>query len=111
MSGKLFLKNQLPVILVNLSGMLSLVLFLTANGNPASVRLRTRAEGGGGLIGDFGFRLRAGGYRARLLRGLGGDRLSGDCPNLRHEPGGAGCLRGADLLLRGGQLHGRGDHL
>lgn len=39
MSGKLFLKNQLPVILVNLTGMLSLVLFLTANSNPASVRL------------------------------------------------------------------------
>lgn len=39
MSGKLFLKNQLSVILVNLIGMLALVLFLTANGNPASVSL------------------------------------------------------------------------
>lgn len=39
MSGKLFLKNQLPVILMNLIGMLALVLFLTANGNPASVSL------------------------------------------------------------------------
>lgn len=37
MSGKLFLKNQLPVILINLIGILSLVLFLIANGNPVSV--------------------------------------------------------------------------
>ncbi|MDO4340245.1 MAG: sensor histidine kinase [Eubacteriales bacterium] len=39
MNGKLFLKNQLPVILMNLTGMLALVLFLTANGNSASVSL------------------------------------------------------------------------
>lgn len=39
MSGKLFLKNQLPVLLMNLTGMLALVLFLTANGNPVSVSL------------------------------------------------------------------------
>lgn len=39
MSGKLFLKNQLPVLLVNLTGMLALVLFLTANGNPAPVSM------------------------------------------------------------------------
>lgn len=39
MSGKLFLKNQLPVILMNLTGMLALVLFLTANGNPFPVSL------------------------------------------------------------------------
>ena len=39
MSGKLFLKNQLSVILINLIGMLALVLFLTANGNPVSVSL------------------------------------------------------------------------
>lgn len=39
MSGKLFLKNQLPVLLVNLTGMLALVLFLTANGNPTPVSM------------------------------------------------------------------------
>ncbi|MBO5524114.1 MAG: sensor histidine kinase [Roseburia sp.] len=39
MNGKLFLKNQLPVLLMNLTGMLALVLFLTANGNPVSVSL------------------------------------------------------------------------
>lgn len=39
MSRKLFLKNQLPVILINLIGMLALVLFLTANGNPVPVSL------------------------------------------------------------------------
>lgn len=39
MSGKLFLKNQLPVLLMNLTGMLALVLFLNANGNPAPVSL------------------------------------------------------------------------
>ena len=33
MSGKLYLKNQIPAILVNLMGMLALVLFLFANGN------------------------------------------------------------------------------
>ena len=39
MNGKLFLKNKLPVVLINLTGMLALVLFLTANGNPAPVSL------------------------------------------------------------------------
>ena len=34
MSGKLYLKNQIPAILVNLMGMLALALFLFANGNP-----------------------------------------------------------------------------
>ena len=33
MSGKLYLKNQIPAILVNLMGMLALALFLFANGN------------------------------------------------------------------------------
>lgn len=33
MSGKLYLKNQVPAILVNLMGMLALALFLFANGN------------------------------------------------------------------------------
>ena len=33
MSGRKYLKNQLPVILVNLLGMLALALFLTAGGN------------------------------------------------------------------------------
>ena len=33
MSGKLYLKNQIPAILVNLIGMLALALFLFANGN------------------------------------------------------------------------------
>ena len=33
MSGKLYLKNQMPAILVNLMGMLALALFLFANGN------------------------------------------------------------------------------
>lgn len=43
MNGKLFLKNKLPVILINLTGMLALVLFLTANGNPVSVSLLVTA--------------------------------------------------------------------
>ena len=34
MSGKQYLKNQLPVILVNLLGMLALALFLIASDNP-----------------------------------------------------------------------------
>ena len=34
MSGKQYLKNQIPVILVNLMGELALSLFLLANGNP-----------------------------------------------------------------------------
>ena len=34
MSGKQYLKNQLPVILINLLGMLALALFLTASDNP-----------------------------------------------------------------------------
>ena len=34
MSGKQYIKNQLPVILINLLGMLALALFLIANGNP-----------------------------------------------------------------------------
>lgn len=34
MSGKQYLINQLPVILINLLGMLALALFLIANGNP-----------------------------------------------------------------------------
>lgn len=34
MSGKLYLKNQIPAILVNLMGMLALAMFLSANGNP-----------------------------------------------------------------------------
>ncbi len=39
MNGNLFLKNQLPSLLINFAGMLALVLFLTANGNPISVSL------------------------------------------------------------------------
>lgn len=39
MSGRQYLKNQLPVILINLIGMLALSLFLIANGNPVSVIL------------------------------------------------------------------------
>ena len=34
MSGRQYLKNQLPVILINLLGMLALALFLIASGNP-----------------------------------------------------------------------------
>lgn len=34
MSGKQYLKNQLPVILINLLGMLVLALFLIASDNP-----------------------------------------------------------------------------
>lgn len=34
MSGKQYLKNQLPVILINLLGMLALALFLIASDNP-----------------------------------------------------------------------------
>lgn len=34
MSGRQYLKNQLPVILINLLGMLALALFLLASGNP-----------------------------------------------------------------------------
>ena len=34
MSGKLYLKNQMLVIFVNLTGMLALALFLLACGNP-----------------------------------------------------------------------------
>lgn len=34
MSGRPYLKNQLPVILINLLGMLALALFLIASGNP-----------------------------------------------------------------------------
>lgn len=34
MSGKQYLKNQIPVILINLLGMSALALFLTASGNP-----------------------------------------------------------------------------
>ena len=33
MNGKQYLKNQLPVILINLLGMLALALFLIASGN------------------------------------------------------------------------------
>ncbi len=33
MSGKQYLKNKIPVIFVNLMGMLALALFLFANGN------------------------------------------------------------------------------
>ena len=36
MSGKQYLKNQLPVILINLLGMLALALFLIASDNPNS---------------------------------------------------------------------------
>ena len=39
MSGKQYLKNQLPVILINLLGMLALALFLIASDNPMSNRL------------------------------------------------------------------------
>lgn len=39
MSGKQYLKNQLPVILINLLGMLALSLFLIASGNPIQVVL------------------------------------------------------------------------
>ena len=39
MSWNLFLKNQLPSLLINFAGILALVLFLTANGNPISVSL------------------------------------------------------------------------
>lgn len=39
MNGNLFLKNQLPSLLINFAGMLALVLFLAANGNPISVSL------------------------------------------------------------------------
>ncbi len=34
MSGKQYLKNQIPVLLINLFGMLTLALFLLASGNP-----------------------------------------------------------------------------
>ena len=34
MSGKQYLKNQLPVILIDLLGMLALALFLIASDNP-----------------------------------------------------------------------------
>ena len=34
MSGKQYLKNQLPVILINLLGMLAFALFLIASDNP-----------------------------------------------------------------------------
>lgn len=34
MSGKQYLKNQLPIILINLLGMLALALFLIASDNP-----------------------------------------------------------------------------
>lgn len=33
MSGRQYLKNQLPVLLINLLGMLALALFLIASGN------------------------------------------------------------------------------
>lgn len=39
MNGKVFLKNKLPVVLINFTGMLALTLFLTVNGNPAPVSL------------------------------------------------------------------------
>lgn len=39
MSGKQYLKNGLPVILVNLLGMLALALFLIANGNHIQIVL------------------------------------------------------------------------
>ncbi len=39
MSAKQYLKNQLPVILINLLGILALALFLLVNGNPVSVIL------------------------------------------------------------------------
>lgn len=39
MSGKQYLKNQLPVILINLLGMLALALFLIANGNHIQIVL------------------------------------------------------------------------
>lgn len=39
MSGKQYLENQLPVILVNLLGMLAIALFLIANGNHIQIVL------------------------------------------------------------------------
>ena len=39
MNGKQYLKNQLPVILINLLGMLALALFLIANGNHIQIVL------------------------------------------------------------------------
>ena len=39
MRGKQYVKNQLPVILINLFGMLALVLFLIANGNQLQIVL------------------------------------------------------------------------
>ncbi|WP_122642200.1 sensor histidine kinase [Luxibacter massiliensis] len=39
MRGKQYVKNQLPVILINLFGMLALVLFLIANGNQIQIVL------------------------------------------------------------------------
>ena len=42
MSGKQYLKNQLPVILINLLGMLALALFLIASDNPIQTVLFIR---------------------------------------------------------------------
>ena len=42
MSGKQYLKNQLPVILINLLGMLAFALFLIASDNPIQTVLFIR---------------------------------------------------------------------
>ena len=49
MSGKLFLKNHLPVILLNLLGALALSLFLLAVGNDIPTVPVIPAAGGLGL--------------------------------------------------------------